>query len=150
MLLLGGEYMETVKIYLSGGMGNLSFEEQSKWRQKVIQAIKYGDYHCAKTPIFFNPVDHYNFTEVRYRSEKEVMEFDLNALRNSSLVIVNFNDPKSIGTAMELMLAKEMHIPIIGWNQSGEILHPWLVECTTRLCDDLREVVEHVVDFYLN
>jgi nucleoside 2-deoxyribosyltransferase len=142
--------MENVKIYLSGGMGNLSFEEQSKWRNQVINAIKFGDYHCEKKPIFFNPVEHYNFTEVRYRSEKEVMEFDLNALRHSDLVIVNFNDPKSIGTAMELMLAKEMHIPVIGWNPSGEHLHSWLAECTTRLCDDLRETVEHVVDFYLN
>ena len=142
--------METVKIYLSGGMGNLSYEEQSQWRQKVINAIKFGDYHCEKKPSFFNPVDHYNFTEIRYRSEREVMEFDLNALRNSDLVIVNFNDPKSIGTAMELMLAKEMHIPVISWNPSGEELHPWLAECTTRLCDDIREAVEHVVDFYLN
>lgn len=142
--------METVKIYLSGGMGNLNFEEQSKWRNQVINAIKFGDYDYEKKPIFFNPVDHYNFTEVRYRSEREVMEFDLNALRHSDLVIVNFNDHKSIGTAMELMLAKEMHIPVIGLNPKEETLHPWLAECTTRLCDDLRETVEHVVEFYLN
>lgn len=142
--------METCRIYLSGGMGNLSFEEQSKWRRQIINAIQYGDYHCEKKPIFFNPVDHYNFTEVRYKTEREVMEFDLNALRKSDLVIVNFNDPKSIGTAMELMLAKEMHIPVIGWNPSGEVLHPWLTECATRLCANLRETVEHVVDFYLN
>ena len=142
--------METVKIYLSGGMGNLSFEEQSKWRKQIINAVKFGDYHYEKKPIFFNPVDHYNFTEIRYKTEREVMEFDLNALRKSDLVIVNFNDPKSIGTAMELMLAKEMHIPVIGWNPSGEVLHPWLTECATRLCANLRETVEHVVDFYLN
>lgn len=142
--------METVKIYLSGGMGNLSFEEQSKWRKQVINAISFGDYHWEKKPIFFNPVDHYNFIDIRYRTEREVMEFDLNALRHSDLVVVNFNDPKSIGTAMELMLAKELHIPVIGWNPSKETLHPWLAECTTRLCDDLRETVEHVVDFYLN
>lgn len=142
--------MESVKIYLSGGMNSLSFEEQSKWRKQIINAIKFGDYHCEKKPIFFNPVDHYNSTEIRYKSEKEVMEFDLNSLRKSDLVIVNFNDPKSLGTAMELMLAKEMHIPVIGWNPSGEVLHPWLMECTTRLCANLRETVGHVVDFYLN
>ncbi len=142
--------MEKVKIYLSGGMGSLSFEEQSKWRTQVIQAIKYGDYHCSKTPVFFNPVDYYNFTEVRYRSEREVMEFDLNALRNSDLVVVNFNDPKSLGTCAELAIAKELHIPVIGINKDKLELHPWLVEFTTRMCDSLREVVEHVVDFYLN
>lgn len=142
--------MEVVKIYLSGGMGNLTFEEQSKWRKQIMQAIKYGDYHCAKTPSFFNPVDYYNFTEVRYRSEREVMEFDLNALRNSDLVIVNFNDPNSLGTCAELAIAKELHIPVIGINKDKVKLHPWLVEFTTRMCDSLREAVEHVVEFYLN
>lgn len=131
-------------------MGSLSFEEQSKWRNQVQDAIKFGDYDCEKKPLFFNPVNYYNFEEVRYRSEREVMEFDLNALRNSNLVIVNFNDPKSIGTAMELMLAKEKNIPIIGFGVNGQTIHPWLLECCTRVCENLREVVEHTVDFYLN
>lgn len=142
--------METCRVYLSGGMGSLSFEEQSKWRKQVINAILFGDYHYEKKPIFFNPVDYYNFTEVRYKSEKEVMNFDLNALRHSDLVIVNFNDPKSIGTAMELMLAKERNTPVIGFGVNGQTVHPWLLESCTRVCDNLREVVEHVVDFYLN
>ena len=142
--------METYHVYLSGGMGSLSFEEQSKWRKQVINAILFGDYHYEKKPIFFNPVDYYNFTEVRYKSEREVMEFDLNALRHSDLVVVNFNDPKSLGTCAELAIAKELHIPVIGINKDKLELHPWLVEFTTRMCDDIREAVEHVVDFYLN
>ena len=141
--------MENVNVYLSGGMGNLNFEEQSKWRQQIQNAIKFN-YECEKKPIFFNPVNYYNFEEVRYKSGKEIIEFDLNALRKSDLVIVNFNDPKSIGTAMELILAKEMHIPVIGWNSSGQELHPWLREGGTRMCNDHRETVEYVVEFYLN
>lgn len=141
--------METVKIYLSGGMGSLSFEEQSKWRRQVIEAITYN-YDCKKKPVFFNPVNYYNFEEVRYRSEREVMEFDLNALRNSNLIVVNFNDPKSIGTAMELMLAKERNTPVIGFGVNGQTIHPWLLECCTRVCDSLKEIVEHIVEFYLN
>lgn len=142
--------METVKIYLSGGMGDLSFEEQSKWRKQVINAILFGDYHWEKKPIFFNPVDYYNFTEVRYKSEREVVEFDLNALRKSDLVIVNFNDPKSLGTCAELAIAYEMKIPVIGINKDGKELHPWLIEFTTRMCDNIREAVEYVIDFHLN
>ena len=63
--------METVKIYLSGGMGSLSFEEQSKWRKQIIDAIKYGDYHCEKNVTFFNPVDFYNFEEKQHKTERE-------------------------------------------------------------------------------
>lgn len=141
--------MENVKIYLSGGMGNVSFEEQSKWRKQIIDAITYN-YDCEKKPLFFNPVNYYNFEEVRHRSEREAMEFDLYNLRNSNLVVVNFNDPKSIGTAMELMLAKERNIPVVGFGVNGQTIHPWLLECCTRVCDSLKEAVNHVAEFYLN
>ena len=142
--------MEIVKIYLAGGMGALSFEEQSKWRNQIINAIKFGDYDYEKKPVFTNPVDYYNFEEVRYKSEREVMEFDLNRVRKSDLIVVNFNDPTSIGTTFKLAIAKERHIPIIGINIGDKQLHPWLVECCTRMCSDIREAVEHVVEFYLN
>ncbi len=142
--------METVKIYLAGGMGSLSFEEQSKWRNQIINAIKYGEYDYEKKPIFCNPVDYYNFTEKRHKTEKEIVEFDLNAVRNSDLIIVNFNDPKSIGTAAELAIAYDMHIPIIGINKDKTELHPWLIEFTTRMCESIREAVEYTVDFFLN
>ena len=91
-----------------------------------------------------------NSLEPIYYGKKEIMEFDLYNLRNSDLVIVNFNNPSSIGTAMELMLAKEYHIPVIAFGVKNQNIHSWLLETCTRVCDDIREVVEHVVDFYLN
>ena len=142
--------METIKIYLSGAMSSLDFEEQSKWRQQVINAIKYGDYDYEKKPVFFNPVDYYNFEVERQRTEREVMEFDLNGLRNSDLVIVNFNDPKSLGTCAELAIAYEKKIPIVGINKDNKELHPWLIEFTTRMCENLREAVDYIVEFFLN
>lgn len=142
--------METVKIYLSGAMSGISFEESTKWRKQFGDAIKYGDYHCSKTPHFFDPTRYYNFEENLHKSEHEIMEFDLNALRKSDLVVVNFNEPSSIGTAMELMLAKELNIPIIGLNRDDKEIHPWLRCCCNRMCNSMREIVSHVVDFYLN
>lgn len=141
--------METVKIYLSGGMGNLDFEEQSKWRQQVMDAIKYN-YECEKKPVFFNPVNYFNFEDVRYKTQKEVMDFDLYNLRNSNLVVVNFNDPSSLGTCAELAIAYDMKIPIVGINKDGCELHPWLESFCDRMCESLQEAVEYVVDFYLN
>ena len=142
--------MESVKIYLSGGMSGLTFEEQSKWRSKITDAVLFGGYEYEKKPIFFNPVGYYNFYEKKHKSEDEIMEFDLYNLRKSDLVIVNFNDEKSIGTAMELMLAKELHIPIIGLNKDGKEIHPWLECSCNRICNDMWELVSHIVDFYLN
>lgn len=141
--------METYCVYLSGGMGNLSFDEQYQWRKQIQNAIKFSGFNFKKNIEFFNPVNYYNFTEKRHRTEREIVEFDLNALRNSDLVIVNFNDPKSLGTCAELAIAYEMRKPVIGINESGCELHPWLVEFTTRMCDTIEESIEHVINFYL-
>lgn len=146
--------MENVKIYLSGAMGGLSIEEQNKWRTRLKNAILYGDYDFTKFPIFHSPPEYYPWIEdinqSERKSEREVMEFDLYQVRNADLIIVNFTNPSSIGTAMELMLAKELHIPIIGLNADNKELHSWLTESCLRICDNMKELVDHVVKFYLN
>lgn len=141
--------MESIKIYLSGAMSGFSLEEQLKWRNQVVNAIKFGDYDLTKNPIFFNPPNYYSPETNEHTCEREAMEFELAQLRKSDLVVVNFTNPKSIGTAMELMLAKEYHIPIIGLNKDGAELHPWLIECCTRICGNMRELVDHMARFYL-
>ena len=78
------------------------------------------------------------------------MNFDLNALRKSNLIVVNFNNPNSIGTAMEMMLAYEMRIPILGLNKDKLKLHPWLECCCDRIFDNMKDLVRYVVEFYLN
>lgn len=140
--------METCRIYLSGGMKGTSWEEQTKWRRQFADAIKWN-YEFDKNASVFDPTQYYNYEETLQKSEKEIMEFELNALRNSDLVVVNFNEPSSIGTSMELMLAYELRIPIVALNKDKKEIHPWLLETCSRVCDNMRELVEYVVDFYL-
>lgn len=142
--------MENIRIYLSGGMTGLRMEEQLKWRKRVMDAIEYGEFDLSKNPIFFNPPYYYSPATLNHKSEREAMEFELNQLRRSDLVIVNFNMPKSIGTAMELAIAREHRIPIIGYNGNNNELHPWLIESCTRMCDDFGELISHVANYYLN
>ena len=146
--------METCRIYLSGAMSGISLEEMTKWRTKFQNAIKYGDYghydDYEKKPVFFDPTRYYLPTENYHKSEREAMEFDLYNLRKSDIVVVNFNKIDSLGTAMELILAKEYNIPVIGINKDNKEIHPWLQECCTRMCNDMREAVTYIVDYYLN
>lgn len=141
-----------MKIYLAGGMSNLTFEQQNEWREHIIKKLKNNNdmfWHKYILDII-NPVQYYNFESVEYKTQKEVMEYDLNHVRTSDLIIVNFNDPKSIGTAMEIMLARELHIPIIGLNTSNKELHPWLIESCTRICETMDELINHITDFYIS
>lgn len=137
-------------IYLSGGMSGLTMEEQNSWREKVESELKaYIKDTTDKSSIhIFNPVKYYNYFTDNHRSEKEVMEYDLNALKKSSLVLVNFNSPKSIGTAMEIAIARDRGLPIIGII-GNSLIHPWLIESCTRLCTSVDELIEYVKEFYI-
>lgn len=143
--------MENIRIYLSGGMTGLQISEQIGWRNRFRDAIniQFKD-EISKKPIIFSPPNYYSPNTNYHKSEKEAMEYELAQLRKSDVVVVNFNKPDSIGTAMELILAKENKIPVIGLSSNEKNIHPWLVECCTRICNNFRELVEHIVNFYLN
>ena len=142
--------MKEFQIYLCGGMSNLSFEEQTVWRMQIRNAIKYEDYDLGKDVSFFDPTQFYSvFDEHTKESQKEAMDFDLYNLKRSDLVIVNFNNSSSLGSAMELMYAKVHGIPVIGLNVDGYELHPWLELSVNKMFSNMRSLVDYVVNFYL-
>ena len=140
--------MDKVKFYMAGGMADLSVEEQMEWRKDIKKRINNSLIHDPT--YFFQPPYYYQPDGDYHRSEREGRDFDLNRLRHSDVVIVNFNVPNSIGTAQELAVAYEHRIPVIGLNENKNELHPWLYECCTRICETREELVEHIVNFYLN
>ena len=77
------------------------------------------------------------------------MELDLHKLRNSNLVIVNFNDMYSLGSMSELAIAYDRRIPIIGLDVNKQELHPWQIEMCNRIFDDMDEMLDYVEDYYL-
>lgn len=142
--------METVEIYLAGGLSGLSLQEQIGWRNRVQAAIKFSEFKPTKTPKFYCPPNLYSLSTIVHKSERDAMILELSHLRKSDLMIVNFHVPESIGTAMELMVAKENGIPIVGLSKEEYKLHPWILGCCSRVCDDMKELAEHIVEFYLN
>jgi len=139
--------MERVKFYMAGGMGGLSFDEQMEWRNNIEDRINQAAPHSPT--YFFQPPYYYQPNGSAHRTEREAREFDLYRLRHSDVVIVNFNVPNSLGTAQELAVAYEHRIPVIGLNENKAELHPWLIECCTRVCETREELVKHICDFYL-
>ena len=77
------------------------------------------------------------------------MEFYLNKVRNSDLIIVNFNDMWSLGTMSEIAIAYERRIPVIGLDVDKQNLHSWQIEMCTRIFDNIDEMLDYVEDFYL-
>ena len=144
--------MRTIRIYLAGGMGKFgkdNFEESNKWRKYCEDILKRYDWNCHLEVI--NPNSYFNFLDKppRYSSEREIMEFDINKVRNSDLIICNFNDQKSLGTMAEIAIAYERRTPVIGLNEDFDELHPWQIEMCTRIFNNINEMLDYIEDFYL-
>ena len=77
------------------------------------------------------------------------MEFDLNLVRHSDLIIINFNDVYSLGSMAELAIAYERRIPVIGLNIDRQTLHPWQECMCNRIFNDIDEMLDYIEDFYL-
>ena len=145
--------MKNFTIYLAGGMGKFgkeNFDEGNKWR--VLCKREFEDYDSQYYVYVDNPNDYFNFVEEprRYQSQREIMEFDLNKVRNADLIIINFNDMYSLGSMAELAIAYERRIPVIGLDVDNKELHPWQIEMCNRIFNNIGELVDYVEDFYLN
>ena len=136
-----------------GKFGKDEFDKGNAWRvycgKELRDFVKNWRTNC--TVKVHNPNDYFNFKDdpPRYISEREVMELDLDKLRRSNLVIINFNDMSSLGSACEMAIAYEKRIPIIGLDIDRQILHPWQECMCNRIFNDIDEMLDYVEDFYL-
>ena len=144
--------MKDYFIYLCGGMGKFgkdNFDEGNKWRKYCKQALETCE--CDFRVRAVNPNDYFNFVDEppQYNTQDEVMRLDLHKLRNSNLVIANFNDMYSLGSMAEIAIAYDRNIPIIGLNESEQELHPWQICMPERIFNNIDEMLDYIINFYL-
>ena len=137
--------------YLAGGMGKFgkeNFDEGNRWRKYCKQTLESCE--CDFKVRVCNPQDFFNFIdEPQYETQSEVMRLDLHKLKNSDIVIINFNDMYSLGSMAELAIAYERGIPVIGLNKDKQTLHPWQVCMCERIFTNIDEMLDYIQDFYL-
>ena len=134
--LEGIKWMIKPRFYLSGAMTDVDKNESIQWRR----------YLSSIFPGVFNPWEYWDVVD-EY-DNREVMNYDLNKLRKSDLVIVNFElNPKSIGTNMEIAIAHELRIPIIGFCVTEE-LHYWQRDMCEKIFDNWDDLINYVKFYY--
>ena len=144
--------MKDFVIYTAGGMGKFgkeNFDKGNAWRVYCKKALE--SYACDYKVRIINPNDFFNFVDdpPQYKTQSEVMNLDLNKLRRSDLVIINFNDMYSLGSMAELAIAHERRIPVIGLDIDNQELHPWQICMTERIFNDVNAMLDYIEDFYL-
>ena len=143
--------MKNYTVYMAGGMGKFgkdNFDEGNRWRLFFKKRLESCENMNVKA---INPNDYFSFIQEppKFTSQREIMEYDLNRVRNADLIVVNFNDMWSLGTMAEIAIAYERKIPIIGLNETNQTLHPWEVEMCNRIFTETHELLDYVEYFYL-
>jgi len=140
-------------VYLAGGMTGLSLEEQSLWRIKMtgnlFTELRAND-KTSRHITVVDPTEYYDISEDGDYTEKEAMLFDLDKVRKSDLIIMNYNAPLSLGSMAELAIGWEHRIPIIGLNEDNKGLHPWQIEMTTKMFNNTEDLTQYAVKYYLS
>lgn len=144
-------------VYLAGAMGCCkTYAESHAWRNAVSKKLNEIAEQTGSRIKIIDPTQYYNFDNTRHQNEHEIKQFDLNKVHESDLVIANmFKINNSIGTVIECHMANKWNIPVIALDLESDVnnlldgVHPWIVDCITRVEPSIIDLCDYIRDFHL-
>lgn len=143
-------------IYLAGAM--FCYGEDAypiEWRKAATDYIDF-----SSTYSVINPSDCFSYFVKEHKTEREIMRYELRAVKNASAVLVNIKDiEKSVGTINEVIYAWLNDVPVIGFYDDKDVqetdiihkLHPWLFEQIDRIFvgeNAMYEGIDYIISYY--
>lgn len=130
------------KIYLSGPIMDENLEAAITWRERASQAL-------AEDFVMLDPMRR-DFKDREVDSANEIVEFDLQDVRDADILLVNYNKP-SIGTAMEVFYAAhDLGKFIVAFSPfSFQESSPWMVRYCTKILPSLESAVTYLREHFV-
>lgn len=142
--------MSKKKIYLAGAMGCYKDcpEKAKGWRRYVED---YLYMHGLENEWeLFDPTNYYNYWNPTHKTEKEIMRYEFNQIKQSNIVLANLKDiNKSLGTSDEIILSFVSGVPVIGFLDdvdNTDMVHPWKIEQIDRI-ETGKHALENALDY---
>ena len=148
--------MSLPKVYLSGPMAGLTYEEGTEWREYVTTKL-YGFANClspyrGKDFLKGRTIQNVIYGDVM-ATPKAITTRDRWDTTTSDVVLVNLTDYQkfSIGTIMEVAWADQARVPVVAVipEASEYFKHPILTQCCAYIVQDLDEAIR-IVEVLLN
>ena len=128
-------------IYLSGPIMDEHEGAARAWRDEAARLLRPG----------FRLLDpmRRKFKDREVDSANEIVEFDLQDVRDADIVLVNYNKP-SIGTAMEVFYAAhDQGKFVVSFSPfSFENCSPWMVRYSTKILSTLESACEYIANHF--
>jgi nucleoside 2-deoxyribosyltransferase len=124
-------------IYLCGPIMDCSDSESSSWRERAV--AEFGDDFVLLDPM------RRNFRDREIDSANEIVEFDLQDVRDADILLVNYSKA-SIGTSMEVFYAShEQGKFVIAFSPfTYKDMSPWMVRFCTKILPDFESAVGYI------
>lgn len=125
-------------IYLCGPIMDEQGGIARNWRQNAKKKL-------VHTFTLLDPMRR-NFKDREVDSANEIVEFDLQDIRNADLLLVNYNKP-SIGTAMEVFYASH-HLGkfVVAFSPfTFKDSSPWMVRYCTKILPSLDASIRYIL-----
>ena len=135
---LSREWRMAKKIYLCGPIKDAAPDEAKDWRTRAKEKL-------AGKFILLDPMRR-NFRDDEVASANEIVEFDLQDIREADLLLVNYCKP-SIGTAMEVFYAShDLGKFVIAFSPYRfEECSPWMIRFCTKILPSLDDAVDYII-----
>jgi len=130
------------KIYLSGPIMDEHPELAATWRERAKQRLR--DHFVLLDPM------RRNFKDREVDSANEIVEFDLQDVRDADIVLVNYSKT-SIGTAMEVFYAAhDLGKFVVAFSPfSFKDCSPWMVKHCTKILPSLEDAIDYIGDNFI-
>lgn len=131
------------KIYLCGPIMDEVEGHARAWREQA-------KIELADTFTLLDPMRR-NFKDREVDSANEIVEFDLQDVRDADIILINYNKP-SIGTAMEVFYASHvLHKFVIAFSPfSFQDCNPWMVKYCTKILPSLEDATRYILEHFVN
>ena len=132
----------TKKIYLCGPIMDEIEGQAREWRQLANKEL-------GNAFIILDPMRR-NFKDREVDSANEIVEFDLQDVRDADIILVNYNKP-SIGTAMEVFYAShELGKFVVAFSPFlFQDCNPWMVRFCTKILPSLETALTYIREHFV-
>lgn len=126
------------KVYLSGPIMDEHAGTAREWREEAKHLL--GEHFALLDPM------RRNFKDREVDSANEIVEFDLQDVRDADIILVNYNKP-SIGTSMEVFYAShDLGKFVIAFSPySYKNCSPWMIRYSTKILADLDTACQYLI-----
>jgi len=130
------------KIYLSGPIMDENLDMAITWREYAKQQLK--DHFVLLDPM------RRNFKDREVDSANEIVEFDLQDVREADILLVNYGKT-SIGTSMEVFFAAhDLGKFVVAFSPfSFKDCSPWMVKYCTKILPSLQDAITYISENFI-